>query len=250
MRNTHGFMSFWSEIGLSCPYVSFVSANGLWDLYPALLANKSEALHLLKYSIAISFQVNRDSPRHHESMYRGSQVWQIVGNSESFFGSMSGDVIHFQVLKSPLHLDSVMPFLWTSERETACVASRMFRGMIWIRNVFTWQQEKFLMERCYSMALLGLWQVLTLLNFWASRQNGFRNGYQKPPAEQTRWKHAKKKKTHKIILANESTGEEILGMSLSKCDSGRQTESLSDSALMFFLVGFRLEWNKRTRRRA
>lgn len=59
-----------------------------------------------------------------------------------------------------------------------------------------------------------------------------RTTHQKPPAEQIRWEHAKKK--NKIILANESTGEEIWGVSLSKCDCGLQTESLSDSVLMFF----------------
>lgn len=53
-------------------------------------------------------------------------------------------------------------------------------------NLYVHLTEGKLVEGCFSMALLGPLQVLTVLNFWASRQNGFRNGYQKPPAEQTR----------------------------------------------------------------
>lgn len=84
---------------LPCSYLALVSTNDLWDLYPALLANKSKASHLLKYCIAIVFQVNWDSPRHCKSFYRGSQVWQIAGNNRSFiFGSMTVQ-IHSQMLK-------------------------------------------------------------------------------------------------------------------------------------------------------
>lgn len=117
------------------------------------------------------------------------------------------------------------------EREIVYIALQMLRGMIWIHNIFTWQ-EKLFMDFCNSMAFLGLCKCL--LNFWASRQNWSRNGYQKSPAEQTRWEHAQKNKKNKIILANESTGEEIWGVSLSKCDCRLQSESLSDSMLIFF----------------
>lgn len=126
---------------LPCSYLALVSTNDLWDLYPALLANKSKASHLLKYCIAIVFQVNWDSPRHCKSFYRGSQVWQIAGNNRSFiFGSMTVQ-IHSQMLKkNPLHLDSVITFLWKSDWDIVCAALQMFRGMIWIYNIFTWHR--------------------------------------------------------------------------------------------------------------
>lgn len=87
----------------------------------------------------------------------------------------------------------------------------MFRGTIWMHNVFTWHSN--------SSAFLVLCKWLLCL---ISGHTGKKDpGMEKPLAEQTRWEQAlKKKPTGEIFLSNESTGEEIWGVTLWSVTAG------------------------------
>lgn len=154
------------HISFSWPCLDFSSTNGLLDLYPLLSANRADAPHLLLYcccllSIKLRFPstslIMKGNDRNDALFDRENQIKYdcLISNWKCWF------------------------LVWKR-----CVRVRLMILFYWGYNL-CW-----IAETWWHFGPLHMNTVLKIVVCW---QNRWMNGYQKLPAEHTRWGNAGKK---------------------------------------------------------